>query len=129
MPYLVGALLALGVVLFAALAGFDRDRAFYPTVLIVTASYYDLFAILAGGGTLLALESAALAAFAALAVIGFRTSLWWVVAGLAGHALFDLVRGGLIVNPGVPTWWPAFCLAFDLAASAAVAFLLRARRR
>lgn len=27
----------------AAVTGLDRDRAFYPTVLIVVASYYDLF--------------------------------------------------------------------------------------
>jgi hypothetical protein len=28
----------------------------------------------------------------------------------------------LINNPGVPQWWPAFCLAYDVAAAA---FMLR----
>jgi hypothetical protein len=37
--YLIGASLALAVSGTATLVGFDRDRAFYPTVLIV-ASYY-----------------------------------------------------------------------------------------
>ena len=44
MPYVVGIVLSLGVALFARRVGFDRDRAFYPTVLIVIASYYVLFA-------------------------------------------------------------------------------------
>ena len=38
-PYLVGATLALAVGGLSTAVGFDRDRAFYPTVLIVIASY------------------------------------------------------------------------------------------
>jgi len=124
MEYLVGAAMALGVAVFAALVGFDRDRAFYPTVLIVIASYYDLFAVMAGSVPVLVSESLVLAAFAGLAVIGFRTSLWLVVTGLAAHGLFDFFRGGLIANPGVPAWWPMFCLSFDLGAAASLAWLL-----
>ena len=44
MEYLVGVGLALVVAVFGTLVGFDRHRAFYPTVLIVIASYYGLFA-------------------------------------------------------------------------------------
>lgn len=40
MPYVVGVVLSLIVALFARRVGFDRDRAFYPTVLIVVALYY-----------------------------------------------------------------------------------------
>ncbi len=43
---LVGAFLAFGVGLFATAVGLDRDRAFYPTVTIVIASYYALFAVM-----------------------------------------------------------------------------------
>jgi hypothetical protein len=43
MPYVVGIVLSLGVALFARRVEFDRDRALYPTVLIVIASYYVLF--------------------------------------------------------------------------------------
>ena len=116
MAYLVGAGLALVVGAFAMLTGLDRDRAFYATVLIVVASYYILFAAMAGSGPALAGESVALAIFAGLAVIGFRTSSWWIAAGLAAHGLFDFFRGGLIANPGVPAWWPGFCMAFDVVA-------------
>ena len=124
MDYLVGAGLAIGVAAFAALTGLDRDRAFYATVLIVIASYYDLFAVMAGSAPALVAESIVLAAFAGLAVIGFRTSLWFVAVGLAAHGLFDFFRGGLIANPGVPAWWPNFCLAFDLVAAAWLAWLI-----
>ena len=45
--YVVGAVLAPLVSGFARLVGLDRDRAFYPTVLIVVALYYVLFAVMA----------------------------------------------------------------------------------
>jgi hypothetical protein len=124
MDYMVGAGLALGVAAFAALTGLDRDRAFYATVLIVVASYYVLFAAMAGSGRALVVECVALVAFAGLAVIGFRTSSWLVAAGLAAHGLFDFFRGGLIANPGVPVWWPNFCLSYDVVAAACLAWLL-----
>lgn len=123
MAYAIGAALALGVAVFGFLVGLDRERAFYATVLIVTASYYLLFAVLAGAQAALPAEAAALALFVAVAVLGFRISPWFVAAGLAGHGLFDLARGPLIVNPGVPAWWPPFCIGFDVVAGAWVAWL------
>jgi hypothetical protein len=39
MQYLIGVGLALVTCFFAMLAGFDRDRVFYPTLLIVIATY------------------------------------------------------------------------------------------
>lgn len=129
MGYLVAAGLALGVVGFATLIGLDRDRAFYPTLLIVIASYYDLFAVMAGSGPALVSESVVLAAFVGVAVIGFRTNLWLVVIGLAAHGLFDVFRGGWIANPGVPAWWPICCLSFDFVAAGWLAWLLARRSR
>lgn len=128
MEYWVGVVLALGVSVFAAAAGFDRDRAFYPTVTVVIASYYALFAVLGGSTHALLLESVAIAGFVAAAVLGYRISLWWAVAALAAHGVFDFVHGSLIVDRGVPPWWPGFCLAYDLAAAACLAGLLRAAR-
>jgi hypothetical protein len=48
MPYLAGVVLALIVSVYATVVDFDRDRAFYPTVLVVVASYYVLFAVMGG---------------------------------------------------------------------------------
>jgi hypothetical protein len=43
--YLIGLILALAVAGSATAIGLDRERAFYPTVLMVIASYYVLFAV------------------------------------------------------------------------------------
>ena len=63
--------------------------------------------------------------FAAAAVAGFRSSAWIVVVALAGHGVFDAVHGYVIENAGMPAWWPAWCLAYDVGAAAGLAWLLR----
>jgi hypothetical protein len=95
-------------------------------MLTVIASYYLLFAAMAGEAEMLVKEAAPMGLFVAAAVIGFRRSLWLVVAALAGHGVFDLVHGRLIDNPGAPLWWPSFCGAFDFAAAGALALRLTA---
>jgi len=114
MEYLIGALLAIVVVGLSALIGLDRERSFYATVLIVIASYYALFAVMGGSRYTLIIEILAATVFCVLAVFGFKGSLWLVAAALVGHGIFDFVRPGFINNPGVPRWWPGFCLAFDV---------------
>jgi len=128
MGYIAGLVLGLGIPLAATFIGLDRDRAFYPVMTIVVASYYDLFAILGGSLQALSLEAAVTMAFIAAAITGFNISLWIVVTALAAHGLFDLVHARLIVDPGVPVWWPAFCSTYDLVAAAYLALLLRASR-
>lgn len=128
MAYLIGATLAFAVGLMATVTGLDRDRAFYPTVLIVIgAVLYPLFAVLGGSSPALAAECAVALAFVALAIVGFRYSLWLVAAGLAAHGIFDMVHGQIIANPGVPVWWPAFCGTYDVVAAAYLALLLLKR--
>jgi hypothetical protein len=125
---LVGAVLALAVGLFATVVGLDRDRAFYPAVTIVVASYYALFAVMGGSTHALVLESLGVAAFLAAAAAGFRRSLWVVVVALVAHGVFDLTHATLVSNPGVPAWWPPFCSAYDVTAGAYLAWLLRTGR-
>ena len=50
MEYVIGLILSLVVAAFAIIVGFDRDRSFYPTVLIIIASYYVLFAVMGASG-------------------------------------------------------------------------------
>ena len=127
-PVFVGVLLAIAVGLLGTLAGLERDRAYYPVVTIVIASYYALFAVLGGSSQALLLESVVGMLFVAAAIAGFRRSLWMAAGALAAHGLFDFVHSGLIPNPGVPAWWPAFCLAFDVTAAAYLAWRLKGRR-
>ena len=124
MEYIVGVVLALGISGLATVVGFDRDRAFYPTLTIVIASCYGLFAVIGGSPYALMLESIGIAAFLLLSLIGFRFTLWWVVAALAAHGVFDWFHGHLIADPGVPSWWPMFCLAYDVVAAAYLSWLL-----
>ena len=125
MALLVGAVVALAVGLLGTGVGLDRDRAFYPVVTIVTASYYALFAVLGGSHRALVLETLAGLVFVAAAVTGFKRSLWLVMLALAAHGIFDLAHGALISNPGLPSWWPAFCLTFDVMAAAYLAWRLK----
>ena len=124
MEYAIGIALALIVSSFARLTGFDRDRAFYPTMVIVIALYYVLFAVMGASTHALVVDSFVMLAFVLVAAIGFKRNLWLVVAALAGHGVLDAFHSHVVANPGVPEWWPAFCLAFDVGAAVLLAWLL-----
>jgi hypothetical protein len=51
-----------------------------------------------------------------------------VVTAFAAHGIFDLVHAHLYANPGVPVWWPAFCLAYDVVAAAYLGWLLASKK-
>jgi hypothetical protein len=127
MEYVIGVALGVSVGLLATLAGMDRDRALYPAILIVIASYYVLFAIM-GGGEALGGELLFAAAFLFAAIIGFRTNLWIVVVALVGHGVQDLFHARLIDNAGVPAWWPMFCASIDVVIGAYLAWRLLSRQ-
>lgn len=116
MEYLVALVLGLVVAGFAMMSGFDRDRAFYPTVLIVVASYYALFAVMgASPFSTLGIEIGIGLVFCVLAVLGFQKSMWLAAVGIAGHGFFDFfVHHAVVTNPGMPIWWPGFCGTIDI---------------
>jgi hypothetical protein len=66
--------------------------------------------------------------FVTAAALGFRKTPWLVVAGLALHGVFDFFHHAVIANPGVPSWWPGWCLAYDVVAAAYLAALILIRR-
>src|SRR6478609_5718747 len=102
LPYVVGVVLSIGVAGFARWVGFDRDRAFYPAVLIVIASYYVLFAVMVGSVGTVLLESIVMTLFVIAAVAGFKGSPWIIVGGLAAHGIQDAVHSHIVANTGVP---------------------------
>jgi hypothetical protein len=128
MEYVIGLFLSLAVAGLAIIVGFDRQRAFYPTVLIVVASYYVLFAVVAASGRTLILEIAVATGFLLFAIIGYKKSLWLVAIALVGHGVFDVIHHFLIENPGVPHWWPGFCMVFDAILGGLLAVRLLTRR-
>lgn len=128
MALFIGSILAVAVALFATVVGLDRERAFYSTVLIIVGSLYGLFAVMGGGIPTLLAESVFIAVFIGLSVAGFKFSEWFLVVGLFAHGVFDSFHGHVIANPGVPVWWPDFCMSYDVTAAAYLAWLIRRRR-
>ena len=101
MALVVGALLAFTVGLMATAVGLDRDRAFYPTVTIVIASYY------ARHGSIHAGSRARVAGGRSVpcnGCIGFKSSLW-VVVGARRPMAFGFRPTGSY-QPGVHSGGP-----------------------
>jgi hypothetical protein len=128
MDYLIGIVVGLVVSLCATWIGFDRDRSFYPTIIVVIACYYALFAVIGAPVGALLRESVGIALFIGMAVLGFKRDLRLVVAAFIAHGTFDLFHARLIDNPGVAAWWPPFCLACDVVMAAYLAWLLGSSR-
>lgn len=114
MEYLVGFVIAVVVAALGSGVGFDRERSFASTILIVVAAYFVLFALMGGSTRALLLETAVASGFLLMAVVGFRKYHWLLPAGIVGHGVFDFFHHWLIENPGVPPWWPGFCMTFDV---------------
>ena len=129
MEYVIGITAATVVGLFATVVGFDKERGFYPVVLIVIAALYLLFAAMANSTASLVAETIPALVFVTMAVLGFRKKApWLVVVGLALHGVFDFFHHSVIENPGVPTWWPGWCLSYDVVAAAYMGALILVRR-
>ena len=75
-------------------------------MLIFIATYYIGFAVMGRSVQALTTESIVAGLFLVVAVVGFEKNLWFVVAALAGHGVFDFFHHLFIENPGVPVWWP-----------------------
>lgn len=128
MEYAIGVAGAIAVGLFGSVVGFDKERGFYPVVLIVIGILYLLFAAIGGSTDALVAEAIPALLFVATAVLGYRRTPWLVVAGLALHGVFDFFHHAVITNPGVPAWWPGFCLSYDVVAAAYLGALIFVRR-
>ena len=129
MEYIVGITFALPFCSAAAWLGMDRERVFYPAVVMAVASYYLAFAVVDGRNGVMLSEVAIAAVFIAGAVAGFKYSPWIAVVALAGHGVMDGFHHHLVHNTGVPQVWPGFCMTFDVTAGAFVALLMLARAR
>ncbi len=129
MEYIVGLTLALFFCAAAAGLGMDRERVFYPAVVMAVASYYLAFAVVDGRNGVMLSEVAIAAVFIAGAVAGFKLNPWIAVVALGGHGVMDAFHDHLVHNIGVPQVWPAFCMTFDVTAAVIVALAMLARTR
>ena len=129
MEYIVGITLAVFFCAAAAALGMDRERVFYPAVVMAVASYYLAFAVVDGRNGVMLAEVAIAAVFIAGAVAGFKLSPWIAVFALGGHGVMDGFHHHLVHNTGVPQVWPGFCMSFDVTAAMIVALVMLARAR
>ena len=104
--------MALLLAIFAKVTRFDQDKSFYPTVLIVIASYYILFAFIYGEGVITEVIVATIFLLAALVGALYLPIITGI--GIIVHGVFDLIYPIVINNGGVPSWWPAFCAGVDI---------------
>jgi len=121
--FLIGAILAIAIAIFAKVTRFEKERSFYSTVLIVIASYYVLFAFISFES--IEIEIVIASIFSIAAIVGaFR---WPVLLGLGilAHGVFDFVHSSFINNSGVPHWWPAFCAGVDIVLGLWVIYLVK----
>ena len=124
MPCVVGIVLSVGVAFFARYVGFDRDRAFYPIVMIVIAAYYVLFAVYerlgSDGGHRVGGDEAVRGGGRCRVQVERVDRR----CGAGRPWRFDAVHGYVIENAGVPAWWPAWSLSYDVGAAAILAWLI-----
>ena len=102
MEYIVGTTLALIFCAAAAGLGMDRERVFYPAVVMAVASYYLAFAVGDGRGEVMLSEVAIAAVFIVAAVAGFKRNPWIAVVALGAHGVMDVFHHQLVHNSGVP---------------------------
>lgn len=114
MEYVIGLLLGIIVALMGFVLQYDRDRSYYPTLLMVIASGYILFGAMSGSLETTIIESLIALVFIGIAIYGSRTTRRIVAVGILLHGLFDIVHAEFIVNTGVPEWWYGACMAFDV---------------
>lgn len=117
---IIGGLLGAVIFVFARWQRYDRESAFYPTVLIVIASYYVLFAVISADRFALVVQLAIAVVFIALAIVGRNLDGRIVAVGIVLHGLYDMAFHWFGGGGGVPEWWPAFCGIIDLVLGLAV---------
>jgi hypothetical protein len=122
---IAGAVLAWPLVFVARRRSLAGALRIYAVGLIVAALIYLGFAM-AGGAPArwLAIETAGVIGFGALAWMGVRRSAALLAAGWAGHVLWDvLLHVGDSPGAGyTPAAYPWLCVSFDLIVASAVLF-------
>ena len=113
MEILIGIISGLVIILTGKLTGFERNRRFYPAILIVIGLLYILFGFIDGRFEIIVFESLFAAIFIGIAFVGLKKSLLIAAVGIFLHGVFDVTHNLVIENSGVPSFYPQFCLTVD----------------
>jgi hypothetical protein len=114
LPILVGTLLGGVFVLIARRSGRVGEVGVLALGLIVTALLYVVLALFGADRRWLGYETGGLAIFGVVAWLGMRVSPAWLALGWVGHVAWDVGLHLEQAQPVVATWYPLFCVGFDL---------------
>lgn len=123
----IGAALAGLTIWFFNRVGHKQERRGYAYALIVAALIYIGFSLRSERVAWILIETGGLAIFAPLAVWGLKRSPWFLVAGWAGHTVWDAGLHFAGDTPFVPRWYPVVCITYDLIIAASIAFRYKNR--
>ncbi|MEQ8524724.1 MAG: hypothetical protein RIB15_08550 [Gracilimonas sp.] len=93
---------------------FEKDRSYFPTILIVIALVYILFAVMSSNVDVIIAEAVVATMFITGALYGSVNSLRMVAILLIVHGLYDFIHPHIFNYNTVPSWWPIFCLYVDV---------------
>lgn len=124
---LAGFVGAMGLVRLAHGRGAQSARRIYAVGLVVAALLYVAFAVVGGAsGRWLAVETVGLTLYGVAAWAGLRHWPMLLALGWAAHVAWDVVLH--LDGAGAaytPTWYPWFCVSFDLVIAGAVSVQMR----
>ncbi|MBF7072310.1 hypothetical protein ISG33_02690 [Glaciecola sp. MH2013] len=117
----IGIVLSLLLIFSAKFTRFDRDVSFYPSILIFIASFYILFAVMAGHS--IVRETSIAFVFILFALYGAYKSLFVVGLAIALHGVYDILHYLQFTETVAPSWWAPFCAAVDFVVGIWVMYL------
>lgn len=128
-----GIVSAVAVVLLFRASRLEDTRWAYPILLAEFPANYWAFAIYGSDVPALLKEMTVGLAFLAVAYIAYRArgfiTLLALAAGYVLHAAYDFSHDLLLINAGMPSWWPEYCASIDVLIGAYLAYLALSFRR
>ena len=121
----LGILAAIITIGFIRRKGARSERNGYATLLVVMALVYVAFPLGTQDLAWMLTESAGLAGFIVIAILGRKLSPWFLVVGMLAHVLWDIAHHANDQTAFVPQWYAVACLGYDLLVAGYIAWRIK----